>query len=198
MRRLAGALALVLISAPTPGLAQSDWLDVAQATAPRDAWPVGGFAVSGRNGTWRHDIYSRFVPFPDTEDGLGFGHFAIRKSLNNPEGIEQIVWADEETCPQVLGVMRALDAFQPPQIDIWGLRRRIPAEAGLYPAAPGPDGNSYAIWVKAQARTADGAFTDLTIAGGAGLIKGFVEFAEGQLAACWSRDIPPGFERSHR
>lgn len=191
-------LTIALVALPTSGWAQTGWLAVGEATAPRDVWPVGGFAVSGRNGAWRHDIYSRFVPYPDAEDGRGSSHFAIRKSLNNPEGIEQIVWADEDTCPQVLGVMRALDAFQPPQIDIWGLQRRNPAEAGSHPAPPGPDGNSYAIWVKAQAQTADGAFTDLTVAGGAGLIKSFVEFAERQLSACWSSDIPAGFERSHR
>ncbi len=192
-RAFAACVLAGLIAAPVAASAQTDWRAVGERTTPRNTSYVGGFALSGMNGVWRYDIYSRFVPYEDAVDGTGSSHFAIRKSLNNPDGLEQIQWADETDCPQVLGVLRALDEFQSPQIGISGLRRRIPPVAGMItPPMPPPDGNGYSLWL--MGRTADGAFVNMALSGGAGLIAQFGEFARKGLAACWRDEIPAGFE----
>ena len=181
------------LAIPVPASAQAGWRSVGERTTPRQTSYVGGFAVSGMNGSWRYDIYSRFVPYENVSDGTGASHFAVRKALNNPAGIEQIHWADETECPQVLSVLRALDEFQPPQIDISGLRRPIPGGAGMpMPPMAQPEGSGYSLWI--VGRTADGAFVDMTLSGGAGQIRQFGEFAQGRLAACWRTDTPVGFE----
>lgn len=191
--RYAAVLALGLTISVTgfPVLAQ-DWQNVGRRTTPTGMHYLGGFAISGMNGVWRHDIYAVRIPTPERPHGPGTRRYVIRKSLNNPDGLEQFSWADGRTCTAVAEVLDAFDDFGAIYVVLPGYQRATPPDSlrMIPPPAPPLHGRTFSIWGSGRT-TSQGAFVDMAVSGQTGELRTFGERAEAQLESCWSEAGPP-------
>lgn len=141
---------------------------------PSDGVFVGGYSVD-RSGLWVTEFYSR----QGGRSGDVPAYFA-RRALSTPIGLDQIRWADSESCPEVKDVLGGLNDLPAVAIRVPGMS----TYSSLSPIAPMiMDGASYAVW--GNGRQADGSFVNVTMSSTGGAIATFVEAADRSMAGCW-------------
>lgn len=168
MTALGGALALV---SALPAQAQTVNESLRQAPAAANFWA----GYSSRGGVV--EFYARPQAGPGQR---GPTEFLARRG--GPEG--QMI--STTTCPQIFGVLEALNELSPPRLRVPNVAQRNAAAPDFHPWTPTPpERRNVTVW--GYAVQPDGSMATMSVTAGTGYLYDWTRYADDQLQSCWSR-----------
>lgn len=152
--------------------------------------PVAG--LSYQVGRTSHEI--KFFASPDFRRPLGFPKYetfyVAQRTIHFEREIE-VVWADSDTCPSLVGVLSWLDQLQPGDLAVPGMSTPLPdgVVGRPPPRARLDDGRRrYTVW--SVGWDANGDLVNLSASGSSQILAAFGDAAIERLDPCWTAAQP--------
>lgn len=150
--------------------------------------PAAVYSSEDAQGRWTVEL--RVGGYPGLSPDQPSNRLFIARMSRDSVSTDDDLFADSRTCPQLVGVVVAINDLFAPRFDIGPGFGAAPIEARLLPTLPPPsDGRQTTL--EANARQADGNAARMWVSGAAGPIEAFRAYAVDQLEGCWTPARPP-------